>query len=63
MENQLEAPKDKMSEEFDEILNTLSNFRKSVSQLQTQIKGVEKTVQKKTKEFTEGGRKASFKGK
>ena len=61
MEPQLEAPKDKMSQEFDEILNTLSSFRKSVSQLQTQIK-VERLC-KKIKEFTEGGRKASFKGK
>lgn len=62
MENQLEAPKDKMSQEFDEILNTLSNFRKSVSQLQTQIKGVEKTVQKKLKNLQKEAEKHRLKG-
>ena len=62
MEPQLEAPKDKMSQEFDEILNTLSNFRKSVSQLQAQIKGVEKTVQKKLKNLQKEAEKHRLKG-
>ena len=62
MDNQLETPKDKMSQEFDEILNTLSNFRKSVSQLQAQIKGVEKTVQKKLKNLQKEAEKHRLKG-
>ena len=62
MENQLEPPKDKINQEFDDILNTLSNFRKSVSQLQAQIKGVEKTVNKKLKSLQKEAEKHRLKG-
>ena len=62
MESKLEVSKDKMSQEFDEILNTLSQFRKNVSQLQSQIKSVEKTVQKQLKVLHKNVEKNRLKG-
>ena len=60
--SQLDESKDKLSSDFDEILNTLSSFRKSVSTLQNQIKGFEKNVQKQLKTLHKQAEKNRLKG-
>jgi len=40
---------DVISQQFDGVLNTLSTFRQSITALQTQIRGLERTVRKEMK--------------
>ena len=40
---------DLISQQFDGVLNTLSTFRQSITALQTQIRGLERTVRKEMK--------------
>ena len=53
---------DPISEQFNGVLNTLSTFRQSITALQMQIRGLEKTVRKEMKGLHKEAQKNKNKG-
>lgn len=53
---------DAISNQFNGVLNTLSTFRQSITALQTQIRGLEKTVRKEMKGLQKEAQKNKNKG-
>lgn len=53
---------DVISEQFDGVLNTLSTFRQSITALQSQIRGLERTVRKEMKGLAKEAAKNRNKG-
>ena len=53
---------DVISDQFNGVLNTLSTFRQSITALQTQIRGLEKTVRKEMKGLHKEAQKNRNKG-
>ena len=47
IQNQIDLELDKAAEQFGGILQTLSSFKSQITMLQTQVRSLEKTVNKK----------------
>ena len=58
----VEDKPDVIGEQFDGVLNTLSTFRQSITALQTQIRGLERTVRKEMKTLHKEAAKNRNKG-
>jgi chromatin remodeling complex protein RSC6 len=62
IQNQIDLELDKAAEQFGGILQTLSSFKSQITMLQTQVRSLEKTVNKKVRQLKKEAKKNKNKG-